>query len=186
MLVIVNNQDKLFDLLYGKQPASSNVQIKQELETKFDEPPETLETVIVKEEPVFASDEVVEVESEIDDPPENEEVVIAIESSDDDERIPVPEPKKRIARLPPKPKQKQPQPELFCPYEECQKLYTTKKTLKIHIEGVHMKIKKFRCKISNCGYTSYQRTNMITHQINVHKLPNPKTYFCEQCGTQFP
>lgn len=190
MLIIVNNQDKLFDLLYGQMvPSPAVVLIKEEFcldessaTSSVQIQSEIRETEIVKEEPVFAYCE----EEPLDD--ENE-VVIAIEDSSDESEAPPPQLKKQIARLPPKPpkrKESEPESDRFCPYEDCQKLFTSKRSLRVHVESVHQKIKKFRCKLPNCGYESYQRTNVVTHQIQVHKLPNHHTYFCEQCGTQFP
>lgn len=198
MVVIVNNQDKLFDFVYGKQTPPPKASIRQRLHSEdndsFSEDPsrqtEILETCgeIFKEEPVFAWN-VEEIELKTEELSDDEKEVIAVEDSSDENNlveVAAVEPKKKIARLPPKPKQIEPKSDQFCPYEECQKLFTSKRTLRMHVEAVHQNIKKFRCKFPNCGYDSYQRSNVVNHQISVHKLPNPKTYFCEQCGIQFP
>jgi Zinc-finger of C2H2 type len=192
MATFVKNQEKLSNLLFVTQPASATEKelAKQEYYDENDfihdssVQTEPLETVIIKEEQMFA-DEDEQVKPE--EPPDDCEV-IAVEDSSDDEIIEVSYKKQRrkaFARLP-KPKKVEPESERFCPYDECQKLFSSKRVLNAHIESVHDKIKKFRCKLSNCGYSSYHRNNVVVHQINVHKLPNSKTYFCEICGSQFP
>jgi uncharacterized C2H2 Zn-finger protein len=73
--------------------------------------------------------------------------------------------------------------DMFCPH--CDRLFKRKSLLTQHIEGVHERIKRFKCKFEGCEYACYQRSNVVKHQHSVHGLPGTKTYFCETCGAVY-
>ena len=63
----------------------------------------------------------------------------------------------------------------------CDKIFSTAKAVKTHIEMVHDKIKPFLCTI--CGYKCYNQQTLEIHISAVHEGKKP--HVCSHCGKSF-
>ena len=67
-----------------------------------------------------------------------------------------------------------------CMYPECDSEYTSKFNLKRHVESVHLHIKKYKCTICACLFSSKQ--SLIEHQ-HIHSGLMP--FKCSACHKYF-
>ena len=65
--------------------------------------------------------------------------------------------------------------------EQCEKTFTNAKNLKIHVDGVHRKLKPHHCDI--CGKSFFQRLGLKKHIRTVHE--KIKEFACDECGKCF-
>ncbi|XP_073842009.1 uncharacterized protein [Musca autumnalis] len=72
-----------------------------------------------------------------------------------------------------------------CPYEKCQRLFTTAVMLEKHLDD-HKNSHSFKCNIGDCEKVYNSHYNLNKHKMTVHKCEkeNP-VYTCEKCGKTF-
>ena len=73
-------------------------------------------------------------------------------------------------------------PPFKCPYDDCERLYSTKKILRRHIRAIHERESQFQC--PNCGKPLSSGQNLREHMY-IHTGAYP--YVCEYpgCGARF-
>ena len=62
-----------------------------------------------------------------------------------------------------------------CEYPDCQKSYTTKQSLDIHVSSYHEN-KRFRCEYPDCEKMFTGKRNLVRHVLSIHKN---RRFFCE-------
>lgn len=69
-----------------------------------------------------------------------------------------------------------------CYYQNCEKVYKTKKCLKVHIKS-HLLLNNFQCQYEGCNKIYKSRENLNLHIKNIHNLEKP--YKCSYCDSKF-
>lgn len=62
----------------------------------------------------------------------------------------------------------------MCQYEGCGQAFGRKGTLKKHISGVHLNVRKHVCSYKGCGKAFTEKGNLKTHVMGVHLKTRPK------------
>lgn len=66
--------------------------------------------------------------------------------------------------------------------EVCKKFFKNPTELRVHYNAVHLKIRKFKCKL--CGYTFSKNFNLLRHVKSVH-ADERVSHICQTCGVSF-
>ena len=70
--------------------------------------------------------------------------------------------------------------------DQCKKHFTKAFNLQQHINGVHLKIKAFKCEYENCEFICSQKQNLKQHISGVHEHSEQlKLFACEDCDQIF-
>ena len=64
--------------------------------------------------------------------------------------------------------------------DECGKSYRYKLDLKRHVDGVHLKLKPFKCE--HCDESFDRSRNLIVHSLNQHEN---NRYQCDKCDANY-
>ena len=68
----------------------------------------------------------------------------------------------------------------LCPYEDCDRTFSTKYNMKRHLDSFHLKIKRFQCMTCLKLFVSKQ---VLNDHLNSHS--GERQFACEVCGIAF-
>lgn len=64
-------------------------------------------------------------------------------------------------------------PNICCPVDGCERMFTSEKSLSVHVKSYHLKIKPFGCNWPDCE-SKFSHKHLLERHMKTHLNPNPR------------